>query len=254
MSTAELISVDYPPLAEQVRPGSPILLHDGFISLRVECHTGGDVLCTVVKGGPLSSRKGVNLPGIPLRVPSLTEKDAEDMAFAVEAGLDFLFVSYARSRRHILDVRLALAKLGSALPLVAKIERQEGVDALAEITEEADGICVARGDLGIEMPIGEVPGVQRDAARLCLEAGKFVMNGGQLLASMASSPIPLRAEVTDLAAVVRDGLDAVVLSDETAAGDYPVEAVAMAASVLEAAEKYEARAGSLRPGVRLAAP
>jgi pyruvate kinase len=125
---------------------------------------------------------------------------------------------------------------------VAKIERRDGVDRLAEIVDAADGICVARGDLGIEVPIGEVPGIQREASRLCRAAGKFVMNGGQLLASMVANPVPLRAEVSDLATVVRDDLDAIVLSDETAAGAYPVEAVRISAHVLELTERYEAGA------------
>ena len=254
LSTADRIWVDYPSLAEQVQPGGMILVHDGFISLQVEVVRDGDLVCRVFKGGPLSSRKGVNLPGVALRVPSLTEKDEADIAFAVGAGLDFLFVSYARSRRHIQEVRAAVKRLGASLPLVAKIERRDGVDSLSEIVEEAEGICIARGDLGIEVPISEVPSIQREAARLCQAAGRFVMNGGQLLAGMVSSPIPLRAEVSDLSVVVRDGLDAIVLSDETAAGDYPVEAVALAASVLEEAERYEAAMGTLRAGARLAAP
>ncbi len=240
LSDPTTIWVDYDHLATDVRPGDPILMNDGFIALRVEEVAGREVLCRVVMGGRLSSRKGVNLPGIPLRVPSLTEKDLEDLAFALEARLDFLYVSYARSADHIREVRAAARRLGRELPIVAKIERQEGVEHLSEIVQEADGICVARGDLGIEMTIGAVPWVQVEASRLCHHAGKFVMNGGQLLASMASTPLPLRAEVSDLATVVRDGLDAIVLSDETAAGDYPVEAVRMASHVLEIAEQHVA--------------
>jgi len=194
-------------------------------------------VCLVEKGGPLTSRKGVNLPGVPLRVPSLTEKDMEDIALAVRLGVDFLYISFARSREHIQDVRQTLGRMGSSVPLVAKIERQEGVDALSEIVEAADGICVARGDLGIETPLGAVPSIQREAASLCRAAGKFAMMGGQVLASMVSSPTPLRAEVADLASIVRDGNDAIVLSDETAAGEYPVEAVRVAAQVMARTEQ-----------------
>lgn len=242
LSDAVVVSVDYPYLCEGLRPGDPVLLNDGFIQLRVETLDGNNVACRVEKGGLLTSRKGLNLPGKELRVPLLTDKDLQDMAFAVHAGADFLYLSYARSAVHIREARAALERLGSSLPLVAKIERRDGVDRLAEIVDAADGICVARGDLGIEVPIGEVPGIQREASRLCRAAGKFVMNGGQLLTSMVANPVPLRAEVSDLATVVRDDLDAIVLSDETAAGAYPVEAVRIAAHVLELTERYEAGA------------
>lgn len=247
LSDSDTVWVNYPHLAGDVRPGDPILLNDGFIALRVEGVAGSDVACRVETGGQLASRKGVNLPGIPLQAPSLTEKDLEDMAFAVGADVDFLYLSYARSAEHVREVRAALHRLGRDLPIVAKIERREGVDRLAEIVEAADGICIARGDLGIEVPIGTVPGIQREASRLCRQAGKFVMNGGQLLASMVSNPLPLRAEVSDLATVVRDGLDAIVLSDETAAGAHPVEAVRLAGHVLEMAERYEAGIESETP-------
>jgi pyruvate kinase len=243
VSDAATVSVDYRHLAEDVREGDPILLNDGFIVLRVEEIAGGCVSCRVEKGGTLTSRKGVNLPGVPLRVSSLTEKDLADLAFAVDAGVDFLYLSYARSAAHVQEVRSACRGLGRELPVVAKIERQEGVDRLAEIVGEADGVCVARGDLGIEVAIGMVPGIQRDASRLCQQTGKLLMNGGQLLASMVSSPLPLRAEVSDLSTAVRDNLDAIILSDETASGAYPVEAVRVAAHVLEFAERYQMEHG-----------
>ena len=183
-----------------------------YLQAAVESVKQGRVFCVVEKGGTLTSRKGFNLPGVPLRVPSLTQKDLEDLTLAVETKVDFLYVSFARSRQHIQDVRTALARLGATLPIVAKIERQEGVDALPEIVDAADGICVARGDLGIETPLGSVPEIQREAVGLCRKAGKFVMMGGQLLVSMVSNPT-LRAEVADIATVV-DGYDAVVLSDD----------------------------------------
>ncbi len=240
----QTISVEYPFLTEAVRPGDPILLNDGFIALRVEEVRADRVICRVEKGGPLSSRKGINFPGVSLRVPALTEKDLADMAFAVESQVDFLFVSYARSRDHLREVRAALARLGADLPLVAKVERQDGVEALAEIVDEADGICIARGDLGIETPLGMVPEIQREAVRLCRGAGKFVMLGGQLLSTMAGNPIPLRAEVSDIATAVRDGFDALVLSDETAVGAYPVETVRAAAQIIARTEQaLESEAG-----------
>lgn len=254
VSNSGVLYVEYPSLADDLQPDSVILLHDGFISLRVEDVHGQEVLCRVVTGGQLLPRKGVNLPGISLKVPSVTPKDLADIEFACDAGADFLFVSYARSAQHIKDVRAAVAKHGQNLPIVAKIERGDGVKALEEIADEADGVCVARGDLGIEVPIARVPRIQREAARLCAQTGKFAMIGGQILSSMTSSPVPLRAEVADLASVVRDGLDAVVLSDETASGEYPVEAVSIASAVFEAAESYERQVGDLRPGPRLAAP
>ena len=240
-----LISVNYPYLAEDVHPGDPVLLNDGAIALRVETIKEKRVICSIEKGGELTSRKGFNLPGIPLRVPSLTSKDLRDIALAVEIGVDFLYLSFARSRQHVQDVRDALARLGSNLPLVAKIERQEGADALAEIVAAADGICIARGDLGIETPLGTVPEIQREAPRLCRAAGKFVMMGGQVLSSMVSRPTPLRAEVADIAAAVRDGHDGIILSDETAAGDYPVDAVRAAAQVIAHAEASVVQAADL---------
>lgn len=255
ISTAARISIDYPDLAASLRPGNTVFLHDGFIALRVERVSDREVLCVVETGGMLLPRKGVNLPGVSLHVPSVTQKDREDIEFAISAKVDFLFVSYARSASHIKEVRQTVARMGGSLPLIAKIERQDGVDALEEIVREADGVCIARGDLGIEVPVGRVPGIQRDASRLSAAAGKFVMNGGQLLSSMVSSPLPLRAEVADLAAVVRDQLDAIVLSDETAAGQYPVETVAMAARVLSEAEDYERNhGGALRTSAGMAAP
>ncbi|HEX2988723.1 MAG TPA: pyruvate kinase [Chloroflexota bacterium] len=244
VSVPGLLSVNYPYLSEDVRPGDPILLNDGALRLRVEATVRDRVVCRVEKGGLLTSRKGVNLPGVPLRVPSLTEKDVKDIALAVELGVDFLYVSFARSRGHIMDVRKALQRLGSSIPLVAKIERQEGVDALSEIVDAADGICVARGDLGVETPLGAVPFIQREAAGLCHAKGRFAMMGGQVLASMVSSPTPLRAEVADLATIVRDGNDAIVLSDETAAGEYPVEAVRVAAQVMERTEQSAGQNGT----------
>lgn len=254
-STPERISVDYPHLESSLKPGNRVFLHDGFIALRVTRVVERRVECLVEVGGPLLPRKGVNLPDVPLNVPSVTAKDLEDIGFAISAGLDFLFVSYTRSAVHVREVRRAVSGLGGSLPIVAKIERQDGVDALEEIVREADGVCIARGDLGIEVPIGRLPGIQRDAASLCAAAGKFVMNGGQLLSSMVSNPIPLRAEVADLASVVRDKLDAIVLSDETASGGYPVEAVAVADHVLSEAERYEERhGGDLRSSPRMAAP
>lgn len=243
-SDEAVISVDYPHLAEDVAVGRSVLLNDGAIVLRVEGVDGGRVTCRVVKGGPLTSRKGVNLPGVPLRVPSLTDKDVADLAAALDAGVDFLYVSYARSAAHLRAVRSAMRELGGEVPVVAKIERQDGVDALPEIVEEADGICVARGDLGIEVPLGTAPWVQREASRLCRAAGKFVMMGGQVLASMWENPLPLRAEVSDLATVVRDQLDAIVLSDETASGSYPVEAVETAATVFSVSERLSGAGGA----------
>jgi pyruvate kinase len=241
LSDATVISANYPPLAEDLRPGDPVLLNDGAIQLRVEEVRQGSVHCRVEKGGRLTSRKGINLPGIPLRVPSITAKDRVDLAIAVEIGVDFLYLSFARSAAHLDEVRAEVSRLGARLPLVAKIERQEGVDALRDIVDAADGICIARGDLGIETQMGAPPEIQREAAALCRSAGKFVMNGGQLLSSMVSSPMPLRAEVADLSATVMDGLDAVVLSDETAAGDYPVEAVRIADQVIARAERERDR-------------
>jgi pyruvate kinase len=236
-------TVEYPHLMEDLRPGDPVMLSDGALVLRVEAVESDAVRCRVEKGGVLSSRKGVNFPGAPLRTASLTEKDLRDMSAAVAVGVDFLYLSYARSADHIATVRAALRDLNSKLPVVAKIERQEGADALHEIAKAADGVCVARGDLGIEMPLGAVPALQEEAGRLCRLDGRLSLVGGQVLSSMVSSPIPLRAEVSDIATAVRDGLDGIILSDETSVGAYPVETVRACVQVLEQAEQRWTPAG-----------
>jgi pyruvate kinase len=239
-------SVDYPYLLDDLRPGDAVLLSDGALALRVEEIEAGAVRCRVEKGGTLSSRKGVNFPGIALRTPSLTEKDLLDMRTALAVGVDFLYLSYARSAQHVDAVKSALWDRGADLPVVAKVERQEGAEALREIVEAADGVCVARGDLGIEMPLGAVPALQEEAGRLCRLGARLSLVGGQVLSSMVGNPIPLRAEVADVAAAVRDGLDGIILSDETSVGAYPVGTVAACARMLERAEERWAAVGERR--------
>lgn len=241
----EVAYVNYRYLLDDLVPGRVILLADGAIVLRSEQRRHDSVVCRVEKGGDLSSRKGISFPGLPLRTPSLTEKDLADMAAAVSAGVDFIYLSYARSAEHVDAVRSALRGLDSELPVVAKIERPDGADAMADIAMAADGVCIARGDLGIEIPLGAVPPIQEEGARLCRERARLSLLGGQVLSSMVSSPIPLRAEVADVATAVRDGYDGIILSDETSIGAYPVQSVRSCAQVLQRAEeRWQARPGA----------
>ena len=228
--------VDYPYLLSDLRSGDPVLLSDGTLVLRVEEIRQDCVRCRIEKGGILSSRKGVNFPGVRLETPSLTEKDQQDMIAAVRAGVDFIYLSYARSAKHVEAARDALRRIGARLPLVAKVERLEGVEALEEITWASDGVCVARGDLGIEVPLGSVPAIQSRAAKMCREHGRLGLMGGQVLSTMTTNPLPLRAEVADVATAVRDGVDGLILSDETAVGAYPIEVVQICGEILQRAE------------------
>ncbi|TBH21254.1 pyruvate kinase [Thermus thermamylovorans] len=244
------VSLTYPRLPEDVVPGQALLLDDGRIRLRVEGVRGDEIHTVVEVGGVLSNGKGINVPGADLSISALSEKDIQDLALGVELGVDWVAVSFVRTRDDLLLARHYLARYGSQARLMAKIEKPSAVARFEEILEEADGIMVARGDLGVEMPLEEVPIVQKRLILRCIAAGKPVITATQMLESMVQNPSPTRAEASDVANAIFDGTDAVMLSAETAIGAYPVEAVAMMTKIaraVEASPEFSQRLGVLRP-------
>jgi pyruvate kinase len=234
--TPALISTTFPALAKEVGPGARILLADGLIELRVVRVRGQEVECEVVNGGQLGEHKGINLPGIALSIPALTEKDREDLEFGLEHGVDMVAVSFVRSASDVLSVKKIIADHGSDVPIISKLEKPQAVEHLEEILEATDGVMVARGDLGVEMPPEKVPVIQKHVIRRCAEWRKPVITATQMLESMVENPRPTRAEASDVANAIFDGSDAVMLSAETASGRYPREAVAMMARIVVEAE------------------
>src|SRR5215469_562908 len=235
--TAAMVGTTFTTLAENLEPGSRILLSDGLIELRVEQIKGGDVICKIINGGMLGENKGINLPGIPVKVPSLTEKDEEDLAFAIGQGVDTIAVSFVRTADDIRHVKNRLAALNSDAWIVAKLEKPQAVEHLDSILDVTDAIMVARGDLGVEVPPEKVPAIQKHIIRRASEYRKPVITATQMLESMIENPRPTRAEASDVANAIYDGSDAVMLSAESAAGKYPVEAVAMMAKIVLEAER-----------------
>jgi len=219
------VSVNLPELAENVKRGDVIFLNDGAIKLGVVNTSPKEVRCRVIMGGTLGWEKGVNVPGVNLRIPSCTEKDFHDLLFGIEHAVDFVALSFVREAKDIFRVRKFLKKRGADIPLIAKIEKWEALENLDKILAASDGLMVARGDLGIEIPLERVPLAQKEIIRKCNHAGKPVITATQMLESMMNSPHPTRAEVTDIANSIFDGSDAIMLSGETAIGRYPVEAV-----------------------------
>lgn len=232
------VSVSYKGLPDDVEAGQVLLLDDGNIRLRVDRvdYAAGDIYTTVEVGGILSDHKGVNIPGADLSIPAMTEKDIEDLAVGAELGVDWVAISFVRSRDDLLLARHYMNRLEHKAKLMAKIEKPGAVQRFEEILEESDGIMVARGDLGVEMAPEEVPVVQKRLIRRTRKAGKPVITATQMLESMVHQPVPTRAEASDVANAIFDGTDAVMLSAETAVGSYPVEAVAMMARVARVVE------------------
>ena len=230
------IPVSYAALAKDVRRGGSILLDDGKIALTAERVRNGSVFCRVIRGGVVTDRKGINLPGASLSVPTLTAKDKRDLVVAVEAAVDCLAVSFVRGPEDVRAARRLTRRAGRELPIMAKIERPEAVDRLDEILAEADGLLVARGDLGVEIATERVPIVQKQIIEAANAAGKPVMTATQMLESMRLSPRPTRAEASDVANAVLDGSDSLLLTAETAAGRFPVESVATMDAIVREAE------------------
>ena len=235
--TQERVSVTYQDLPKDLQKGSRVLIDDGLIELKVESIQGTNVNCVVVTGGTISSRKGVNLPGVQVNLPSLTEKDVEDLQFGIANQFDYVAASFIRSASDVVKIRRVLEENGGeSIQIISKIENQEGVDNIDEILEVSDGIMVARGDLGVEIPPEEVPLVQKMLIAKANKRGKPVITATQMLESMVRSPRPTRAEANDVANAIFDGSDAIMLSGETAMGQYPCEAVSTMARIAEKTE------------------
>ena len=230
--TKELVGTTFTTLAENLEPGSRILLSDGLIELRVAFVKGVDVTCEIVNGGMLGENKGINLPGIAVNVPSLTEKDEEDLIFAIGEGVDTIAVSFVRTADDVRHVKKRLDALKSNAWIIAKLEKPQAIEHLDSILEVADCIMVARGDLGVEVPPEKVPAIQKHIIRRAAEFRKPVITATQMLESMIDNPRPTRAEASDVANAIYDGSDAVMLSAESAAGKYPVQSVAMMAKIV----------------------
>ena len=223
--TSDLISTTYDPLPRDVAPGDRILLDDGNLELKVVATEGDRVLTEVVHGGILKSNKGMNLPGVRLSTPALTEKDRRDLAFGVQHKVDYVALSFVRQAKDVEETKALIRSLGGTMPVIAKIEKREAIDDLPQILEAADGVMVARGDLGVELSTEEVPTLQKRIIEMANGAGKVVITATQMLESMIEHARPTRAEASDVANAMLDGTDAIMLSAETASGRFPLESV-----------------------------
>ena len=231
------VSVTYDKLHEEVSPGQEILIDDGLVAIRVDRIAGRNIICTVENGGALSANKSINIPGVHISLPALTERDADDIRFGVENDFDYIAASFVRRASDVEEIRKVLRDCGgSNVKIIAKIENQEGVDNVESILAAADGIMVARGDLGVEIPAAKVPVLQKQMIQESTKEGKVVITATQMLDSMIRNPRPTRAEVSDVANAVFDGTSCVMLSGETASGKHPVEALQTMVSIVEAAE------------------
>lgn len=237
ISTHECIAVNYPFFVRDLHVGDDILFDDGEIDLKVESKTDDYLLCKALNDGTLGSRKSVNVPGVRINLPSLTERDKQNILFAIENKVDFIAHSFVRNKHDILDIQKILDEHKSSIKIISKIENQEGVDNIDEILEYTYGVMIARGDLGIEVAQEKIPGIQRRLIRKCVKAKKPVIVATQMLHTMIKNPRPTRAEVTDIANAIYYRTDALMLSGETAYGKYPVEAVRTMASIAKEAEK-----------------
>ena len=232
-----IVSISYEGLPNDVKKGTIILIDDGLIAFEVESVEGTEINCRALNGGPLSNRKSVNVPGIKLNMPYISEKDRADVIFGCSQGIDFIAASFCRSAQDMRDLKAILKEQGCEdVEIIAKIENMEGVNNIDEILDEVNGIMVARGDLGVEVPFEELPAIQKNLIKKCISRGRRVVTATQMLESMAKNPRPTRAEVSDVANAVYDGTSAIMLSGETSVGKYPVETVAAMSSIAESAE------------------
>lgn len=232
-------SLTYPELIHDVNPGNMILIDDGLIELKVKEITDGKIICNIENGGELGEKKGVNVPNVSVKLPSVTDKDKRDILFGIEQGFDFIAASFVRNGDCIREIKELLKQNnGEHLQVIAKIENAEGVSNLDDIIGASDGVMVARGDLGVEIPANEVPHVQKEMIRKCNERYKPVITATQMLDSMIRNPRPTRAEAGDVANAIYDGSDAIMLSGETAMGKYPVEALKMMVCIAESTEEH----------------
>ena len=236
--TPDRIPCEYRSLADDIKPGERVLLDDGSIELKVDAVTGEDILCTVLQGGDLKDHKGMNLPDTKVSSPALTDKDKRDLHFGLGEDVDFIALSFVRDPEDIHELRSIIKKDHKNARIIAKIEKPEAIDKIDEIIDATDGIMVARGDLGVEMDVAQVPLLQKEIIYRANAADRYVITATQMLESMIHHPYPTRAEVTDVATAVIDGTDAVMLSGETAAGEYPVKSVEMMDHVARVTEQY----------------
>ena len=251
------VSITYEGLVQDVDAGRVILIDDGLIELKVVGKSEKEIFCEVINGGELGERKGVNVPNVAVRLPAITEKDKDDIRFGVEQGIDFISASFVRNAECVLEIKAYLKELGAPyVPIIAKVENAEGIKNIDEIIRAADGVMVARGDLGVEIPAEEVPYLQKMIIQKCNMNFKTVITATQMLDSMIRNPRPTRAEVTDVANAVYDGTDAVMLSGETAQGKYPLEALQMMVHIIQNTEQHldyegmlEKTGGHLKSGV-----
>ena len=237
--TKEICSVTYKDLPQDVQPGGTIMLDDGPIMLHIEQVTDTDIICTVLNSGKIKTKKGVNVPGVHLSMPYLSQKDREDIIFGVQNGFDFIAASFVRTAQDVYDIRNLLNEYDSNIRIIAKIENREGVDNIDSILSAADAVMVARGDLGVEIDFTELPGIQKDIIDRSFSFGKPIVTATQMLDSMMVNPRPTRAEISDVANAIYDGTSAIMLSGETAAGDYPVEALKTMSAIAERTENEE---------------
>ncbi|MCM1100943.1 MAG: pyruvate kinase [Acetatifactor muris] len=244
LGTAERASITYKNLKNDISVGTTILIDDGLIEMCVQEIQGQDIVCRVINGGVVSNHKGVNVPGAVLSMPYISETDREDIIFGARMGYEFLAASFTRCKEDVLAVRELLQQNGSDMKIIAKIENMQGIQNLEEILSVSDGIMVARGDMGVEIPLEEVPGLQKKMIKMANIQGKHVITATQMLESMIKNPRPTRAEATDIANAIYDGTTAIMLSGESAAGLYPVEAVKTMSRIAESAERdidYQSR-------------
>ncbi len=235
----KMVYQTYSQLAKDVKPDNTILIDDGLIGLEVKEIRGGDIVCTVRNGGELGQRKGINVPNVRVNLPGITKKDRDDIIFGIEQGIDFIAASFVRDAEAVKEIRAILKEHNAEhVDIIAKIENSEGIENIDKIVSAADGIMVARGDMGVEIPAYEVPHVQKMIVEKCNQKYKPVIIATQMLDSMIRNPRPTRAEVTDVANAIREGADAIMLSGETAMGKYPVEALKMMAQIAESTEQY----------------
>jgi pyruvate kinase len=235
--SAERVSTTYDNLVRDVKKGETLLLDDGLIELRVLSKAKDSISCKIINGGMLKENKGINLPGVKVSAPSLTAKDKKDLNFGIQAGVDYFALSFVRAAEDLTLIKNIMKKQGADIPVIAKIEKPEAVDNLDEILKVANGIMVARGDLGVEMKPEKVPTIQKHIIHQAIKANKPVITATQMLETMSENPVPTRAEASDVANAIYDGTDAVMLSGETASGKYPVKAVAMMSRIAQEAEK-----------------
>ena len=235
--TKEICSVTYKDLPQDVQPGGTIMLDDGLIMLHIEQVTDTDIICTVLNSGKIKTKKGVNVPGVHLSMPYLSQKDREDIIFGVQNGFDFIAASFVRTAQDVYDIRNLLNEYDSNIRIIAKIENREGVNNIDSILSAADAVMVARGDLGVEIDFTELPGIQKSVIDRSFSFGKPIVTATQMLDSMMVNPRPTRAEISDVANAIYDGTSAIMLSGETAAGAYPVEALKTMSAIAERTEQ-----------------